>query len=665
MIFAFIFLALYLLTNLQAAYGTDSDSTASSDKYQTKEDIYNSNPDFQIFTNPEDFIKKYSLRRDSEFNADNYDYFYYNRKVLVNVGEDNTIDVSEFIDVYFRSPMTGITRILPLYSNVAQEHDITEINRVNISGVTVDSTYTTVIKNDCLYIKTGGSTAITGFNRYNLHYKYELGKDPLKNADEFLMYIIGTDADRPTVRCQFEINFPKPIDKDNVHIYSNRNDDGFLEYSVDDKKITGETTSYLESGERIFCKVYMEDGYFSKASRVYDIASIISISSVTVIVIICMYIYFLSAKRNTFGHTIEYYPPHMLSSLEASYLRRGRADDKGIISLLPYLAQRKFFEITELSKDGSSQSKANSGYIFRKKSNKLRMKPDEKVFLNGMFKNADKNSALGGEDEEVIFDDSLKYSFYKYADNIKEMTEKREGSYAGFFAPFGIHVRLKYEILVLLLSFLSISLPASIMIGGGDFSLIILALMTLIISVPQIIARFFKITARIIMYMFLDAISIIGIAQAQSLVISQKTALITAVAAVSVLSTFSCLVDDIRTPYGTKLYGRILSFEKTFSMLDKRKMTELCEKDPNYFYNVFPYIYSLDMTNVWSLKIKQADMERPPEWYDMTDEYSEFTARRFLYMMTSVSDDMLSSPINRNNGANIISNEDINRILGK
>lgn len=659
-IIAITLITLYILGNLQAAFA------------ETKEEIYNNNSEFQVFTDPEEFLKKYSLRKDSKFNPDDYDYFYYNRKISVRVGDDNTIDVSEFIDVYFNTYKSGITRVLPLYSNVAAEHGITEINHINITGIVIEKPYTKKINGDELILTIGDpKSTVTGFQRYNLHYKYDLGRDPLKNADEFYYYLIGMDAERPTLRCQFDITFPKSIDADNVKLLTNRtaDKDGYLDFEIDDNKITGETNSFIDSGEILSVNVMLEEGYFDKAGRIYDIPTLISLGSVTVMLIICMFIYYISTKRNSFNHSIEYYPPQMLNSLEASFLRTGRLNDKRVISLLTFLTSRGFVEITELSKGGSgSMSKSNAGFIFTKTKYNGRLKPDEREFYNGLFKTAQPEILPDGtKGEEMVFDDALKRTFYPSIIKIKEQIDKRQGSYAGFFARGGIMARLKYEILVMVLSCLSIALPYCMIYSGtsGDFSLFMLGITSIAVIGPQLIARKMHIVPRFIMYAILDAFVYAGVLGSGTLVISQKAAFITAVTVVSLLSVFSAFIDDIRTAYGTKLYGRIFSFEKTLKLLDKKKIDELTEKDPDYFYRILPFAYALDLSDVWSKKLKLSGKTDAPDWYKLTDE-SEYSVNKLFYMMSSTTQDMLDSPENkkRNGFYGIDPTVDIGKMFG-
>lgn len=54
-----------------------------------------------------------------------------------------------------------------------------------------------------------------------------------------------------------------------------------------------------------------------------------------------------------------------------------------------------------------------------------------------------------------------------------------------------------------------------------------------------------------------------------------------------------------RTPYSLKLFGRIKGFKKFLELAKKEELEAEVEKNPNYFYDILPYTYALNISNKW------------------------------------------------------------------
>ena len=93
----------------------------------------------------------------------------------------------------------------------------TEKNRVQISNVTVNNTYTTTRENGNYVIQIGSANkTLTGSSSYVIKYRYNLGKDKTKDYDELYFNIIGTDWDTVIGNITFTIDLPKDFDETKV-----------------------------------------------------------------------------------------------------------------------------------------------------------------------------------------------------------------------------------------------------------------------------------------------------------------------------------------------------------------------------------------------------------------------------------------------------------------
>lgn len=87
-----------------------------------------------------------------------------------------------------------------------------------------------------------------------------------------------------------------------------------------------------------------------------------------------------------------------------------------------------------------------------------------------------------------------------------------------------------------------------------------------------------------------------------------------------------------RTPYGQEMYEKINSFKLFLESASKEELNELLLKNPNYFYDMIPYAYSLNVYDRWIKKVDGLFLQ-PPSWYS---GYDEFNIKEFLKFINTV-----------------------------
>lgn len=70
-----------------------------------------------------------------------------------------------------------------------------------------------------------------------------------------------------------------------------------------------------------------------------------------------------------------------------------------------------------------------------------------------------------------------------------------------------------------------------------------------------------------------------------------------------------------RTPLGIELLGKIKGFRRFLETAEKEQLEKLVEDNPEYFYNILPYTYALEISTVWMKKFRTIGLQ---EW----DTYS-------------------------------------------
>jgi uncharacterized membrane protein len=69
-----------------------------------------------------------------------------------------------------------------------------------------------------------------------------------------------------------------------------------------------------------------------------------------------------------------------------------------------------------------------------------------------------------------------------------------------------------------------------------------------------------------------------------------------------------------RTSYGYVMLGKLGGFRNFLEAAEKPQLEALVEEDPQYFYNILPYTYALDVSDKWIRKFDFIAVE-PPDWY--------------------------------------------------
>ncbi len=310
----------------------------------------------------------------------------YNINMIVN--EDNTFDITENITAYFNVAKHGIYRKIPLKNSVIRTDGTKSNNRAKITDISVSENYTISNENGYKVIKIGNpNQTFTGENSYTIKYKYNIGKDPLKNADELYFNLIGDQWDTSISNVSFTITMPKSFDKSLLGFSSG--DVGSINssnvrYSVNGNTITGKTIKTLNAGQALTVRLTLPEDYFVGASSNVDIFSIFVIILCAIFVLIAYRLWAKYGKDDQVVETVEFYPPEGYNSAEVGFLYDGSADTKGIISLLIYLANQGYLKIEETEEKGLLSK--HKGFRITKIKEYDGNNECERLFFNGLFK---------------------------------------------------------------------------------------------------------------------------------------------------------------------------------------------------------------------------------------------------------------------------------------
>lgn len=438
-----------------------------------------------------------AITSDFSYKIESYD-------INMIVNEDNTFDITENITVDFKEAKHGIYRKIPLKNAITRTDGTTSNNVAKITDISVSENYTTSNENGYKVIKIGDeNSTLTGEHTYTIKYKYNIGKDPLKNADELYFNLIGNQWDVEIDKVTFSITMPKAFDETLLGFSTGKiasTDSSNVIYNVNGNTITGNTINSLKGEQALTVRLTLPEGYFVGASTNIETYYVYVIILCIVFIIVAYILWAKYGKDEQVIETVQFYPPEGYNSAEVGFLYNGEADTKTIISLLIYLANKGYLKIEE-KEEKVLFSKTKSFTITKLKeydgTNEI-----EKMFFNGLFKNSevgkvDINKAkeivkeAKKQGEKVSFKDALEMSiepyeekdsvtasdlydnFYKTLNRIKQKLNSKENKNKIFESL--ANGKIKYLVIMIIIIFLLITLRP--LMEYGDSRTIMVAIL--------------------------------------------------------------------------------------------------------------------------------------------------------------------------------------------
>lgn len=613
---------------------------------------------------------------------DDYTIESYDINMVVN--ENNTFDITEKITTYFNTSKHGIYRKIPLKNSIVRNDGSKSSNRAKISNLYVSERYTTSKENGYEVIKIGSNNkTYIGTHSYTIKYTYNIGKDPLKNADELYFNLIGSEWDTNISNVSFKITMPKSFDKSLLGFssgYIGTINSSNVYYTVDDNVISGKLENSLYAGQALTVRLTLPEGYFIGASSNIDTYSVVVIIICALLVLIADGLWAKYGKDDKVIETVEFYPPEGYNSAEIGFLYKGIADDEGIISLLIYLANKGYLKIEETEEKGIF--KKSKGFKITKIKEYDGNNEYEKLFFNGLFKSPEKSSInldlakkimkeAKYNDEKISFRDAVEMStstsygsskesvtasdlydnFYITLNEIETKLNSKENKNEIFES--SANRKTKWLILMIVVIYILITVKPILEYGeretlffalvfpGIGFSILIGSLVGTI-KMPKI---FGLIWGGIFGGMTWLGLIFPAIMQNKMYVLMYVIGIICIV----VLNLFIKIMPK-RTPYGNEILGKIRGFKRFLETAEKPKLESLVAQNPEYFYNILPYTYALGVSDVWIKQFETIAL-KDPNWYDSPSGFDIHTFGTFMSTtMSSASTAMSSSPSSSSGG---------------
>lgn len=553
------------------------------------------------------------------------------------VEESNVFHVKETIKVWFNESRHGIYRTLPLVNKVSRADGSSHTIRVRVRNLKcVGDEYDIDREGDSYIIKIGDEDkTIYGEHIYNIEYDYVMGKDVLKDEDEFYFNIVGSEWTTTIENVSFKVNMPKEFDEDKLGFsygaYGSKEDLG-VAYNVEDNKIIGglDGSIVLKPGDALTMRLSLPEGYFVPENEFHVFALIgVIVGAITALLAFALWLHY--GKDDPVVETVEFYPPYSLNPVNIAYAYRGYLRTKDVVSLVVYLAQKKYIIIQE--------GKKKNDFTLKKWREYNGNSEVEKKFLDGIFKNKD-----------VVKKSDLEDKFYRTISDITMMVDTKAAKeklyYASSLNKGWILVLLNVVAFVLGMYQYVSEYYMSPLAGVGlgiVFSLVGCLLFILPFSVESKIGK-----AAIAFVCMLFAIAGGGYAYMIGFLW-----IYVALAVFCLVSMFFVAYMEKRTPYGNDLLGKIRGFKNFLETAEKDHLEALVTQEPQYFYDILPYTYVLDISDTWMDKFESIAVVKP-DWYTSYNPAATFNMIYFHNFMDgtmrAATASMTSSPSSGGSG---------------
>ncbi len=561
------------------------------------------------------------------------------------ISENNVYDITETINVHFFEPRHGIYRDIPVNSVMERETPNGERMDKRVASsvwdVKVEGWQYSVSGDDrTVSIKIGSpDLTVTGDQTYIISYKLGFGNDGTERFDEVYYNITGGKNmgwDEPIDRLTFQVTLPKEFDKSKLGFntgYSGTQgyDPEVFKFEVSGNTITGSMERILNPGEGVNMRLELPQGYFAMSHL--QMTDWILIGAMGVLVIIGILLFLAYGRDRKYVTTVEFYPPEGLNPAEVGFVVDGVVDNRDVVSLLVYWADKGNISITEISKR-----------VYElKKLKELDKDSDffERHMFEGLFRAGD-----------TVTTAALNQKFYTTFESTKSMVKMS-------FAPEERRVFTRKSMKVMPWVTILAALPligAVVMalsrIGEGlIFALMLGIPLGFALMLPSYIiigimrswrGRKNPVGSLLISLIFWAAISavLVAVVLPNSY---EKMLPWAAIAASGIISICAVFVRK-RTGQGNAWMGKILGLRNFIVLAEKDRLETLVAENPSYFYNILPYAYVLGITDIWIKNFESIALQ-PPTWYYGQGSFTPILfAASFHNAMTTFGSHMTSSP---------------------
>ena len=530
-------------------------------------------------------------------------YIIENYKMDIIVNEDNTFDVTETIDVRFTEDgKRGIIRNIPRVNDLKRENGEYSKNIAYLTNLEVNDDFKYTKDRKYYNIKIGKNDVVASKEKtYIIKYKYDIGKDPLKDIDEFYFYIIGEGWNTTINNVEFKIKMPKMFDENKVkffNVYKNNFRNLHLNYIIREKTIIASYNKKLQPNEGLSIRMILPKGYFYRKWIPFTNAMLIKMFISLILVIVAIIIWMSDEKKKWIVCKKEYYPPNNMNSLVLTLLYYGIKDDA--VMLLVGLLNKGYLRFEEIRYDSSNWKNFKIIKIKDYDGNDKY----EKIIFEELFKNKD---VIEKEEYKYIIND-ITQKVYDGID-IESFNKKRID---------------KKSVCIKNLIFIMSMIVMTFMFWSSLSDIVIKAIIMLVFRWVE--KRMYPFIKTKTYWIFIMSLIIVPLDFLFNGIIRLEDSYLIEFIFESVcffILTVLFIKKNKVIKENIMILERIDSFYKFLRNPRKDKLNELIKNDPNYLYKMIPYIVSLNLLERYNNKYIKDLLNAlgSPAWYEGNEEF--------------------------------------------
>ena len=540
--------------------------------------------------------KTFGINSDAGYIIENY-------KMDIIVNEDNTFDVTETIDVRFTEEgKRGIIRNIPRVNDLKRENGEYSRNIAYLTNLEVNDDFKYTKDRKYYNIKIGKNDVVAPKEKtYIIKYKYDIGKDPLKNIDEFYFYIIGEGWNTTINNVEFKIKMPKMFDENKVkffNVYKNNFRNLHLNYIIREKTIIASYNKKLQPNEGLSIRMILPKGYFYRQWIPFSKSAIIKMFISLILVIVAIIIWMSDEKKKWIVCKKEYYPPNNMNSLVLTLLYYGIKDDA--VMLLVGLLNKGYLRFEEIRYDSSNWKNFKIIKIKDYDGNDKY----EKIIFEELFKNKD---VIEKEEYKYIIND-ITQKVYDGID-IESFNKKRID---------------KKSVCIKNLIFIMSMIVMTFMFWSSLSDIVIKAIIMLVFRWVE--KRMYPFIKTKTYWIFIMSLIIVPLDFLFNGIIRLEDSYLIEFIFESIcffILTVLFIKKNKVIKENIMILERIDSFYKFLRNPRKDKLNELITNDPNYLYKMIPSIVSLNLLERYNNKYIKDLLNAlgSPAWYEGNEEF--------------------------------------------